>query len=240
MIFGFVFGSVFGIEIDRALWFSLEEMHPERVSKMLRFGVFFGIGILSIGVSLNIIQSFRRKNFKEAFCGQWGIFSLLFYWTGAYLIITSMMNKQFSISWRWILAVILLLLPIMLKEPLSRLISRKREHEEEEGEGVIEAGFEVYEVVMAYLANTLSYIRMTAFNLSHAGLMMASYELTKQLPGGNNPFLALPNNIMANAFVIALEGLIVAIQCMRLEYYEFFSKFFAGEGIEYQPMKIGE
>jgi V/A-type H+-transporting ATPase subunit I len=44
---------------------------------------------------------------------------------------------------------------------------------------------------------------------------------------------------MANIFVIALEGLIVAIQCMRLEYYEFFSKFFASEGIEYKPMKIG-
>ena len=81
---------------------------------------------------------------------------------------------------------------------------------------------------------------MAAFNLSHAGLMTASYALTNELSGGSGGlFLSLPSNIMANAFVIALEGLIVAIQCMRLEYYEFFSKFFAGEGIEYKPMKIG-
>ena len=77
MIFGFVFGSVFGKEeIIRPLWFSLEHMNPESVNRMLKLGVFFGIGMLSLGVFLNIAQSFRRKNFKEAFCGQWGLFKL--------------------------------------------------------------------------------------------------------------------------------------------------------------------
>ncbi len=242
IIFGFVFGNIFGKEYLPPIWFSLEHMkNPEAVQRMLKLGVYFGIGILSLGVLLNIIQSFRRKDFKEAFCGQWGIFSLLFYWTVAGLVILKkVMHKEFS--WHWILIVIPLLLFILLKEPLSRLMGKKREHEEEteEGESIVVAGFEIYEIVMAYLANTLSYIRMAAFNLSHAGLMVASYELTKQLPGGDNLFLSLPNNIMANIFVIALEGLIVAIQCLRLEYYEFFSKFFAGEGIEYKPMKIGQ
>ena len=239
VVFGFVFGNYFGMESENlAIWFSLEHMAPDRVGKMLRFGIYFGICILSIGVLLNIIQSFRRRDFKDAFCGKWGIFSLLFYWTAAYLVILAAMKKDFSL--RWILLVILFLLPIMFREPLAGLLGKKDKHEEEEeaAESLIESGFEIYEIAMAYMANTLSYIRMAAFNLSHAGLMMASYELTRQLPGGDNIFLSLPNNIMANAFVIALEGLIVAIQCMRLEYYEFFSKFFAGEGIEYKPMKI--
>ena len=235
MIFGMVFGSVFGKEeIIKPLWFSLENMNPESVSRMLRLGILFGVGMLSLGVSLNIAQSFRRKNFKEAFCGQWGLFSLISYWTAVFLLVT---GRQFS--WSRILVIVLLLLPIILKEPVSRLIGRRREHGEEEAESIIESGFQVYEVVMAYLANTLSYIRMAAFNLSHAGLMMASYSLTRELGGEGNLFLSLPSNIMANAFVIVLEGLIVAIQCMRLEYYEFFSKFFTGEGIEYKPMKIG-
>ena len=241
MLFGFVFGSVFGREdILKPLWFSLEHMDSNAVKRMLKFGVFFGIGILSVGVSINIAQSLRRKNFKNAFFGQWGVFSLVFYWVAAYLAYMSMSNRAFS--WHWILVVLALLLPIMLKEPLFKLIGRKgeHEHEEEEGEGIIESGFEVYEVVMAYLGHTLSYIRMAAFNLSHAGLMMAFYSLTKELPGGDSIFLTLPSNIMSNVFVIVLEGLIVGIQCMRLEYYEFFSKFFAGEGIEYRPMKIGE
>jgi V/A-type H+-transporting ATPase subunit I len=139
--------------------------------------------------------------------------------------------------------VVLLLLPIILKEPVSRLMGKKWKHDgeggQEEAESIIESGFQVYEIVMAYLANTLSYIRIAAFDLSHAGLMMAAYSLTEELGGGGNLFLSLPSNIMANAFVIALEGLIVAIQCLRLEYYEFFSKFFTGEGTEYKPLKIG-
>jgi V/A-type H+-transporting ATPase subunit I len=235
MIFGFVFGSVFGKEeIIKPLWFSLENMNPDSIRRILFFGVLFGVVILSLGVFLNIVQSFRKKNFKEGLLGQWGIFSLLAYWTAAFLLIT---KRQFS--WDKILIIVALLLPIMLREPVARLFGKNREHGEEEAEGIIESGFQIYEMVMAYLANTLSYIRMAAFNLSHAGLMMASYSLTRELGGDGNIFLSLPSNIMANGFVILLEGLIVAIQCMRLEYYEFFSKFFTGEGIEYKPMKIG-
>lgn len=237
VIFGLVFGNVFGKEeIIRPLWFSLENMNPVSIKSMLKLGVFFGVGMLSLGVSLNIAQSFRRRNFKEAFCGQWGIFSLIFYWAAAFLAFLSMTGKQYS--WDKIMIIMLLLVPIMLREPVSRLISKKHEHGEEEAVGIIESGFQVYEIVMAYLANTLSYIRVAAFNLSHAGLMMAAYLMTEKL-GGGNLLLSLPSNIMSNAFVILLEGLIVAIQCMRLEYYEFFSKFFAGEGIEYRPLKIG-
>ncbi|MBD3182274.1 hypothetical protein GF312_08280 [Candidatus Poribacteria bacterium] len=240
MIFGFVFGSVFGKEDwIKPLWFSLEHMNPDAVNRMLMLGVFFGIGMLSLGVFLNIVQSFRRRNYKEALCGRWGIFSLIFYWTALFLLLT---NREFT--WYRILIVVLLLSPVLLKEPLASLFRRKKVNrvdiraEEEEGESIIESGFEIYELLMSYLAHTLSYIRMAAFNLSHAGLMMASYALTRELGGDSSFLLSLPSNIIANAFVILLEGLIVAIQCMRLEYYEFFSKFFSGEGIEYKPLKI--
>jgi len=240
IIFGFVFGSIFGIEgLVEPLWFSLEHMeNPDAVNSMLGFGIFFGVGILSLGILLNIVQSFRKKNFKEAFFGQWGIFSILFYWAAALLVYLIFTKRQ--VSWDKILLVVtvLFLLPIILREPVSRLMGKEREHGEEEAEGIIIAGFHIYEMFMSYLANTLSYIRIAAFNMSHAGLMMASYKLTEQLGGGESFLLSLPSNIMANVFVMMLEGLIVAIQCMRLEYYEFFSKFFTGEGIEYKPMKI--
>ena len=97
--------------------------------------------------------------------------------------------------------------------------------------------FHVYEIVMSYLANTLSFIRMAAFNLAHASLMMAFYAITKQT-AGDNIFLSLPSDIVTNLFVIMLEGLIVTIQCLRLQYYEFFSKYFTGDGVEYKPLRI--
>ncbi len=239
IIFGFVFGSIFGMEgLVEPLWFSLKGMeNPDAVKRMLGFGIFFGVGILSLGILLNIAQSFMKRNFRDAFFGQWGIFSILFYWAAALLVYLVFTKRQ--VSWDKILLVVtvLFLLPIILREPVSRLMGKKREHGEEAAEGIIVAGFHIYEMFMSYLANTLSYIRIAAFNMSHAGLMVASYKLTEQL-GGGNFLLSLPSNIMANVFVMMLEGLIVAIQCMRLEYYEFFSKFFTGEGIEYKPMKI--
>ncbi|HGJ64081.1 TPA: hypothetical protein ENS27_01685 [bacterium] len=238
IITGFLFGNLFGKEdIIKALWFSLEHMEPSHVQRMLALGVYIGIGMLSLGVSLNIAQSFRRKDIKQAFFGQWGITSLIAYWVVVYMVIT-----KSDFSWKIILILVVLLVPIILREPVYNLIKKKDQYhghgEEEHGEGIIESGFQVYEIVLGYLANTLSYIRVAAFDLSHAGLMMASYALTKEMGAGDNIFLSLPSNIMANVFVIVLEGLIVAIQCMRLEYYEFFSKFFAGEGVEYKPLKI--
>ncbi len=194
--------------------------------------------MITLGVCLSIIQSFMKRNYKEAFFGQWGLSGLGAYWIVVYMLIT-----KSPFSWDKVLIIILLMFPIMLKQPISRIFKKKenghQEHaEEEHGESIIELSFQIYEVALAYLANTVSYIRIAAFNLSHAGLMMAAYMLTKQLGGDESPFLSIPSNVMSNVFVIMLEGLIVGIQCIRLEYYEFFSKFFAGEGIEYKPLKI--
>jgi len=238
IIAGFAFGSIFGSEdIIKPFWFSLEHMKAEPINRMLKYGVAFGVVILSLGVFLNVIQLFRRRNFSEAFCGQWGLSSLLFYWTAIFMLLT---GKQFS--WDKVLIVFVFLLPIILKEPIAHIFSRKHaetktSEEGESGEGLVGSLFHVYEIVMSYLANTLSFIRIAAFNLAHISLMMAAYSITRQT-GGDNVFLSIPSNIVANLFVIMLEGLLVTIQCLRLQYYEFFSKFFVGNGVEYKPLKI--
>jgi V/A-type H+-transporting ATPase subunit I len=241
IIAGFAFGSVFGKEdIIKPFWFSLENMKAEPINRILKFGVFFGVAMLSLGVFLNVIQLLRRRNFNEAFCGQWGLSSLLFYWTAIFMLLTS---KAFS--WDKVLIVFVFLLPIILKEPIAHIFSRKHtkveasegEESEEGGEGFIGSLLHVYEIMMSYLANTLSFIRMAAFNLAHASLMMAAYAITKQT-AGDNIFMSLSSDIMTNVFVMMLEGLIVMIQCIRLQYYEFFSKYFTGDGVEYKPLKI--
>jgi V/A-type H+/Na+-transporting ATPase subunit I len=193
-----------------------------------------------LGVVLNIIQAFIRRDLKEALFGQWGLSGLVAYWIAVTILVT---NSKFS--WDKVIIIFVFLLPIMLKVPISNFLSNKKakphhkeEHEEEHGEGIIESAFQIYEVVLAYLANTLSFIRVAAFDLSHASLMTALYLLTKIMGGDNSLFISLPSNVMSNIFVIVLEGLIVFIQCMRLEYYEFFAKFFAGGGLEYKPLKM--
>ena len=94
-------------------------------------------------------------------------------------------------------------------------------------------------MVLAYVANTLSFARIGAFALAHAGLCVAVFELIKivgEMPGG--PVWTVLVFVCGTALIVILEGLIVAIQSLRLEYYEFFGKFFRGEGRRYEPFRL--
>ena len=44
--------------------------------------------------------------------------------------------------------------------------------------------------------------------------------------------------LIGNAIIIVLEGMIVAIQVVRLQYYEFFSKFFTETGTLFAPFRF--
>ena len=90
------------------------------------------------------------------------------------------------------------------------------------------------EAILMYMANTASFVRLAAFALSHAMLCLVIFSLTEAL-GAAASFVIL---LLGNAVIIALEGLIVGIQSMRLEYYEFFNKFFSGEGTAYRPFDL--
>jgi V/A-type H+-transporting ATPase subunit I len=105
--------------------------------------------------------------------------------------------------------------------------------------GFFQGLIEAMEAMMTYLANTFSFLRVAAFALSHAALCFTIFvleRLVNQLPGGL--LWSVVVFALGTAVVIALEGLIVAIQILRLEYYEFFSKFFHGEGTRYDPFRL--
>ena len=96
---------------------------------------------------------------------------------------------------------------------------------------------EVLETILNYLSNTLSFLRVGAFALSHAALCLAVFAVADVVgSGGGGGRIAVL--VVGNAFIIAMEGLIAAIQTMRLEYYEFFSKFFGGGGRPYRPFSL--
>ena len=44
--------------------------------------------------------------------------------------------------------------------------------------------------------------------------------------------------IFGNLFILVLEGAIVTIQALRLEYYEGFSRFYSGDGLEFRPLRL--
>lgn len=134
-----------------------------------------------------------------------------------------------------ILLVIMFGLPLAImffKEPLTNLLERKtRIMPKEKGMFVVQGFFELFEVLLSYFSNTLSFVRVGAFAISHAAMM----EVVLMLSGyeaGNINWLVV---ILGNIFVCGMEGLIVGIQVLRLEYYELFSRFYRGTGRAFKP-----
>ena len=110
-----------------------------------------------------------------------------------------------------------------------------KKHHEHSG-SFVEGFFEVFESVLGFLSNTISFVRVSAFALSHAGLVLAIWTLYDMVGGIVGKIVVL---IIGNLLIIGLEGLIVGIQCMRLQFYEMFSRFFSGDGREFKPIRVG-
>ena len=92
------------------------------------------------------------------------------------------------------------------------------------------AGF--VEETLRLLVNTVSFARIGAFALAHAGLSVAVIEMA-QASGRVGFWIVLA---IGNVLVIALEGLVVSIQTTRLLLFEFFIRFLTGKGREFKPL----
>jgi len=142
--------------------------------------------------------------------------------------------------WIAVLAIVLPLVILVFHEPIYALLThRKALWREGPLMGLFQGLIEAMEAVMVYLANTFSFLRVAAFALSHAALCFTIFvleRLVNDLPGG--PVWSAAIFLLGTAVIIGLEGLIVTIQILRLEYYEFFTKFFRGEGVRYEPFRL--
>ena len=97
--------------------------------------------------------------------------------------------------------------------------------------------FRSIEVLLGYVTNTMSFLRVGAFVLVHAGMMNVVFVLAESVGNpGSVGFIAIV--VVGNIIVTVLEALLVSIQVLRLEYYEMFSRFYSGEGRPFEPVKI--
>ena len=93
---------------------------------------------------------------------------------------------------------------------------------------------ETYEVLISYLSHSLSFLRVAAFTLNHSALAIALFTLASMTDGSGH-WLTI---ILGNVFILILEGAIVAIQVLRLEYYEGFSRYFNANGYLFEPLEL--
>lgn len=244
MMFGAAFGSYFGITAFKrfALWHDPLEGDP--MSLMIG-AIGIGIVLISLGLVLNIINRFRRGDFIGGLLGKFGVAGVVFYW-GTLALVT----KFAAVQARGLVIpviVIFLALPILgwtLKEPLEFFFRRRAGKSIEPGDSMAGAFSEslvgAFEGVLGYFANTISFVRLAAYAMSHAALLMAAFmvaDAVKHFPVAGS-FLGVLAIILGNAVAIALEGIIASVQALRLEYYEFFGKFFSGGGQPFKPFRL--
>ncbi|MBQ8841546.1 MAG: hypothetical protein IJZ65_02815, partial [Ruminiclostridium sp.] len=108
-------------------------------------------------------------------------------------------------------------------------------HKKSVGNFIIEGVIELFETCLTYLTNTMSFLRIGGFILSHAGLMLVVNVLAGLTDGGIGYIVV---QVLGNAFVTGVEGFLVGIQVLRLEFYELFSRFFKGGGKPFNPVTI--
>ena len=195
--------------------------------------VAFGMILILVTMVFHIVNGIKAKDVETTWFDTNGLAGLVFY--GSVVIVLALFMTGHSLPATAILIVMfgLPLLLIALKEPLGNKLQKKAQLiEGGKGMFVVQAFFELFEVLLSYFSNTLSFVRIGAFAVSHAAMM----EVVLMLAGAANG--ASPNwavVVLGNAFVCGLEGLIVGIQVLRLEYYEMFSRFYKGTGREFTP-----
>ena len=227
-LFGFAYGSIFGFE-DILEGFWLKPMH--NVMTVLIISVAAGVVLLLASIILNIVNSIRTKDTEKLLFDPNGIAGLIFYGGIIACVVAIFMGA--TLPGAIVLGILLglPLLGIFLKEPLTHLLERKKVINGSIGMFIIEAIVELFEVVLSYATNTISFLRVGAFALSHAGMMGVVLLLAGAEHGGDPNWIII---IIGNLIVAGMEGLVVGIQVLRLEYYEMFGRFYRGTGKEFK------
>ncbi|HDK25771.1 MAG TPA: ATPase [Candidatus Atribacteria bacterium] len=231
-IFGFIYGSVFGSE---KIIPPLVIRPMENINYILLTGVIFGIVLILSAYLYNIINSRIEKNVEKGVFSRNGIVGFIFYLILLYTVFRVLVTHS-SISLALVCIMIGLILLMVFKQPLAnRLIHAEQLYQESPANYYTEEGFGVIETLLSIISNTLSFIRVGAFALNHVGLYIAFATMARMM---SNSWGSLAILVLGNIIIIGLEGLIVFIQALRLEYYELFTKYFRGNGIEYVPAKM--
>ncbi len=235
-LFGFLYGSVFGFEdVLPALW--LKPM--DDIMTILIATVGIGMGLISVGMICNIVNAVWMRDWSKLLFDHNGIAGFIFYWSIVGWSASALLPGFPLPGWPFVALLTITGLAMLFAEPLGNLLQKHKPLVEEGlATYLIESAVEFFESVIGVLSNTLSYVRMGAFAVAHGSLSLVVFIIAKLIAPSQSGFWYWTTVVLGNLFIIGFEGLIVGIQTLRLEYYEFFSKFFDGGGERYRPLKL--
>ena len=246
-IFGAVFGSVFGMEdlldgVYKSLGINLLPIKVfENTTKILILAISAGVFLMLLVMLIHTICSFKLKQYADAIFSANGIAGILAYSSMVFLATDfmandevkqkiSVVNKEAVIT-TLIVGVVMMFFYEFVKEKLA-----DKSYKLKPGSYLLSNIIELFESILSFFSNTVSYLRLGAFVLVHAGMMMVVTTLAGEKV--NVTFVIVM--ILGNALVIALEALLTGIQSLRLQFYEMFSRYYSGQGRAFTPVNIYE
>jgi len=252
ILFGALFGSFFGMGLFKPLWFDFHGIVSGHSSgnsvikdifDILSITLYFGISVISLGLLFNWINIIRTGRWMELFFDKGGILGGWIYVGGIY-IASYMVGHNYKEFPPGVILFVLAGFPallIFIKEPYHYLKDTSGHSDKKFNIFTILTFFmqwivELLEIFSGYLSNTLSFMRVAGFGIAHVCLMVSFFTLAEMTSGINSVLILILGNIL----VIGLEGLSAGIQALRLNYYEFFTKFFHGTGKLYTPISLGK
>jgi V/A-type H+-transporting ATPase subunit I len=233
ILFGVLYGSVFGFEnVIKPVF-----IRPmDNITEILMYAVVFGVLLLVTGFIYSLINNIRKGDMENGLFGKDGVAGLTLYMLAIVFALTKYYNITIFLGGFWAVIFTILILLIIMKEPAAKLIKNKRPlFSKSKPDYFIEESFGSVEAVLSMFTNTLSFIRVGAFALNHVGLFLAFSTLALMVRNNTGSILIY---IIGNIVIISLEGLIVFIQGLRLEYYELFSKYYEANGIAFKPITL--
>ncbi len=249
IVTGVLFGSYFGYPWFAPLWFDYHGIvtghahSPGSISTVydiLKITIFFGIAVISCGLLINWINLIRKKDFFTLVLDKSGLIGGWFYGCGVYTAFYFAGSGYKQMPEGNLLFVFFGIPTILMlfKAPLHYFLHERTERKMDFFlfiDFFMEWVVELLEVFSGYLANTLSFMRVAGLGIAHVSLMSA-FDIIARMTSSRPAAIVIL--AAGNILVIALEGLSAGIQALRLNYYEFFSRYFTGKGIAYNPISL--
>lgn len=231
VVFGFVYGSVFGNE---HLLPGFKVLEGNGVVSILLMTAGVGVLLIIICGVLNIVTGFRQHDIKKAVFSANGICGVLFLAGLAVGVVLDMLLKipVLSNSLYWFFLACMLLC-IWFGDLLAWLCGDRKGHLPSVGMLIMEGFFDLFEAFLSWLSNCLSFLRVGTYAICHAIMMLIVYKLSAT-DGG----YAIFGLVIGNIIVMGIEAVLVCIQVLRLEFYELFGRFYTGRGLAFEPVHI--
>jgi len=234
-VFGALYGSIFGFEhLIQPLW-----LRPvDGIQTILIGTVTAGAALLSLGMIYNLVNALLVGDVGRLLFGHNGLSGLVLYWSLLGLVAGRFVGRLPIPSGVFLALAAVCGTALALDEILANLVNGQRPLAKGGwGTSLIEGFFILFETAISLFSNTLSFVRVGAFAVAHGALGLMILILANRIGPGQG-FAYWGVVAVGNLFLVAFEGLVVGIQTLRLEYYEFFGRFFSGSGVRYSPLTL--